>query len=83
MRIKTKENKKKKIILLVIISMILLVVIFLFYRNFHDQSYRENKCVEDVSVKMKTYFNETGHAPEEVILEMFYDDCMRDAGWLK
>ncbi|MBT6754003.1 hypothetical protein HN784_02805 [bacterium] len=78
-----KNRKESKIALLVTIGMILLFILFLFYQNFHDIGYREEKCSQDILEKAKLYYQETGTDPETVVLDMFYDDCMRDAGWIK
>lgn len=76
-------DKKKILILITLTMMILFVGSFLFYRNFYDSSYAEEKCSKKASQKFKEFYQEINSNPEEVIYDTFYTNCLRDAGWVK
>lgn len=83
MKAKIKNRKERRITLIFTIFLFLIFVSFMFYRHILDINYREIRCSEDSLEKMKTYRTETGRDPEEVVIDMFHEDCMRDSGWLK
>lgn len=55
----------------------------MIHRYFFDVNFQEARCYQNSLEKIKTYRLETGKDPEEVVADMFYQDCMRDSGWLK
>lgn len=74
---------QKKITLIFTIILFLIFAIFMIHRYFFDVNFQEARCYQNSLEKIKTYRLETGKDPEEVVADMFYQDCMRDSGWLK
>ncbi len=77
------SNKERAASLILLIAMIVFFFLFVFYRIFYDQTYREKKCAEKASDEIKNLYQGTGFEPENDVYEMFYSDCLRDAGWIK